>query len=269
MSERRLVVTGDDFGAEPKANQAVEDCFRNGVLTHASLMVCELAAEDAAERARRLPGLSVGLHLVMCDGWAASPASEIPDLAAPDGRFPRDPAAVGLHLWSRRRRARSQIEREIRAQLERFLETGLRPSHVDGHHHLHAHPVIFGILRRLMREYEIPTVRLMHEDRVGGGLTGGLVPGVHAALVGWHRFRDPSLPDGRVYGLRASGRVDEDYLLALLPRLRAQRVEVYCHPGRGPGGEREHEALCSSRVREAIERAGYQLARQGGGEASQ
>ncbi len=266
MSARRLlVVTGDDFGCETQGNHAIADCFRDGVLTHASMMVSEPAVEDAVQRARNLPGLSVGLHLVMCDGRAASSPATIPDLADPDGRFPRDPAKVGLHLWSKRRRVRPQIEREIRAQIECFLETGMSLTHVDGHHHLHAHPVIFEILRRLMTEYDIPTVRLMYEDRLGGTLTGGWIPRIHAALVRWHRFRDASLPDGRVYGLRASGRVDEAYLLALLPRLRAERVEIYCHPGRGPGGEREREALCSARVREAIERAGYALARGEGG----
>ena len=274
MTDRVLTVTGDDFGAEPAANEAIAACWDRGVLTHASLMVCEPAAGEAVASALERPGLSVGLHLVLCDGFAASRPAEVADLTDGDGRFPPDPTRVGLRLWWSRRRLREVLEREIRAQIERYLETGLRLGHVDGHHHLHTHPVVFEILLRCLDEYGVPAVRLVHEDGVGrapqASWRAGFVPGVHSVLARWHRWRSrrpdaagPTLPDQRVYGLRRNGRVDEAYLLWLIPRLRAARVEFYAHPGRGEGGQGERDALCSPRVRDAIARAGYSLARPG------
>ena len=77
---KRLVVTADDFGLALPVNAAVEAAHRRGLLTAASLMVTAPAAADAIERARRLPRLGVGLHLVLVDGKPALPPEELPDL---------------------------------------------------------------------------------------------------------------------------------------------------------------------------------------------
>jgi predicted glycoside hydrolase/deacetylase ChbG (UPF0249 family) len=65
-----LIVTADDFGLHESVNEAVEQASQAGVLTAASLMVGAPAAADAVRRARKLPHLRVGLHLVLADGRA-------------------------------------------------------------------------------------------------------------------------------------------------------------------------------------------------------
>ena len=64
---KRLVVTADDFGLSLEVNEAVEQAHREGILTAASLMVSAPAAADAVARAKRLPSLRVGLHLVLVE----------------------------------------------------------------------------------------------------------------------------------------------------------------------------------------------------------
>ena len=121
---RTLLVTGDDFGLSAGVNAAIAAAHREGILTSASLMVTGDAVPEAASLARDLPGLSTGLHLVLSghEARAASPPQEIPDLVDAAGRFPASPAWAGVSdvlFWGRRR---AQIEREIRAQIERYLE---------------------------------------------------------------------------------------------------------------------------------------------------
>jgi predicted glycoside hydrolase/deacetylase ChbG (UPF0249 family) len=65
---KRVIVTADDFGLTVAVNQGVEQAHREGILTAASLMVGGAAADDAVERARRLPTLRVGLHVVLVQG---------------------------------------------------------------------------------------------------------------------------------------------------------------------------------------------------------
>src|SRR5471032_3146050 len=72
-ARRALILTADDFGLHTRVNEAVERAHRNGVLSSASLMVAGDAAADAVERARRLPTLRVGLHVVLADGRPSSP----------------------------------------------------------------------------------------------------------------------------------------------------------------------------------------------------
>src|SRR3954467_3263603 len=77
---RSLIVTADDFGMAPEVNEAVEEAHRRGVLTSASLVVTGAAAPDAVARARRMPGLGIGLHLALVSAPAALDPAEIPAL---------------------------------------------------------------------------------------------------------------------------------------------------------------------------------------------
>jgi len=272
-----LVLTGDDFGASREVNESIEACHREGLLTSASVVAAGPAFEDAAERARRLPELATGLHVVLCDGRAASSPPTIPGLAGPDGRFDVSPARAGLRYWWRRRELRPQLERELRAQLERFVAAGLRLDHVDGHHHLHLHPVVFDVLAPLLAEYRVPWVRLLHEDglaRAGAPRRPDPVPAIFVALsrrAGRKAAAGGARGPARVYGLRATGRMDEAELARLIRGLRAPTVEIYLHPSRADAaGRAEEAALCSAAARQALKESGYRLTSTrclGGGEA--
>ena len=113
------------------------------MLTSASLMVAGDAFEEAADMARRMPGLAVGLHVVLVDGRAVLPPRRSLISLMRNGRFPRDPFRAGLGYALLSRRGREELDRELAAQFERFASTGLPLSHVDGHCHLHAHPTVF------------------------------------------------------------------------------------------------------------------------------
>ena len=260
---RTLIVTGDDFGMSSRVNAAIVEAHDRGVLTHASLMVAGNAFEEAVALARERPSLSVGLHLVILDGRAVLPPAEIPLLADPEGRFSDSPFLAGCRYFFRPA-ARVQLRREIRAQLERFRDTGLTLAHVDGHHHLHLHPVALSCLADLAGEFRIPAIRLPSEEL---SLALRLDPGNRATKILWAaifgrlrrhgrrllRGKNVRVAD-RVYGLLATGRVTEPYLLRLIPEIRADDVEIYSHPG---ASSDELAALVSPRVREAIRSAEF------------
>jgi hopanoid biosynthesis associated protein HpnK len=275
---RTLAITGDDFGASHAVNRAIIAAYDRGVLTAASLMVSGDAADEAVVLARARPGLSIGLHLVLVDGSAASPSSAIPRLVGPDGRFRGGPIRAGLR-YQFSTGARRELAREIHAQLERFADTGLTLSHVDGHHHLHLHPVVLGLVAEAARALAlcIPAIRLPSEElglamRLDPGRTANKIASrtVFALLRRYGQKRLAGSGVGfsdRVYGLLATGRITEQYLLGLIPMIRAEHVEIYCHPADPLPGERDPEppphgreelnALTSPRVRAAIEDAGF------------
>jgi hopanoid biosynthesis associated protein HpnK len=262
----RLVVTGDDLGASGAVNASIVRCHREGILTSASLMVAEPAAAEAVALVGELPRLGTGLHLVLCDGAAASPPRAIPDLADHQGRLPSSPLRAGLRDWVQRHRLREQLEYEVRTQFERFAKTGLAFDHVDGHHHLHMHPVIFEIVQRCMEEHRVPCVRLMRETRVArpprGNPTEELVPAIFVALSRYHRRRLSARirTADEVWGLRATGRLDTALLCHMVRRMRARTLELFAHPREDTvPGRLEEQALCAPEVREMISEAGYEL----------
>ena len=263
-----IVVTADDFGVSRTVNEAVEAAHRNGIVTSASLMVGGAAFADAVERARRLPRLSTGLHLVLCDGRPTAARDRVSLLTAGNGSFVRSPLKAGWLYWRRRRAITSALEEEVRAQFRAFAEAGLRLDHVDGHHHLHMHPVVFPIVVRVAAEFGAALVRIVEEDavgRVGGvrmsGETSAAVLRLMTDACRRRLTRESSCSSfDRVYGLRETGRLDEVSLVLLARRLRAARVELYAHPDEATeAGRRERRALCSPRVRAAFVEAGYRL----------
>jgi hopanoid biosynthesis associated protein HpnK len=265
---RRLIVTGDDFGARPGVNAAIARAHREGILTTASLMVTGDALDEAVELARAMPGLSTGLHLVLCDARPVSAPETIPDLVTAEGRLPRAPGPTGVAhalLWPRRR---AQIEREIRAQFEAYLATGLPLHHLDGHHHLHMHPFVFGILERCFEDYKVSWVRLVEEQgrtarRGGESWLGEGIAWAFGALARRHRAslarRGAVRAPDALHGLRASGAMDRAEWLRALPHLDGATVEVYTHPDTEGPGRAELEALCDPEVREAVEAAGFTI----------
>ncbi|MDX2041462.1 MAG: ChbG/HpnK family deacetylase [Acidobacteriota bacterium] len=155
-----LIINGDDFGYSEAVNRAIIQAHREGVLTSASLMVNERAADQAVGLAKANPRLAVGLHLVLVLGKAALPHAELPTITKAEGRFTDSSFQAGIKYYFSAA-ARRELRREMRAQFERFVATGLNFSHVDGHTHLHQRPVIFDELIRLCEEFNVRRVRVV------------------------------------------------------------------------------------------------------------
>ncbi|QIE23904.1 Chitooligosaccharide deacetylase [Caballeronia sp. SBC1] len=222
-ARRAMIVTADDFGLHARVNEAVERAHRNGVLTSASLMVAGDAAADAVERARRLPTLRVGLHVVLADGRATSPRSDIPQLVDDHGYFGNAMVRDGVRFFFLPR-VRTQLAHEIRAQFKAFAATGLPLDHVNTHKHFHLHPTVLSLLLEIGREYGMRSMRLPYEP--GGSLA--LRPWI--ALVRARLDRCGIAHNDHVAGLAQSGRMDELAFIKALGTLPDGVNEIYCHP---------------------------------------
>ncbi|MGY2050808.1 hopanoid biosynthesis-associated protein HpnK [Methylobacterium sp. JK268] len=244
---KRLVVTSDDFGLSPQVNEAVERAHREGILSAASLMVAAPAAADAVARARRLPSLRVGLHLVMVEAWPLLPAADLPDLVDGEGLLRRDMGGLGLDLAAKPR-ARRQLAAEIRAQFEAYRATGLPLDHVNAHKHFHVHPVIAGLVLRIGRDFGMRSLRVPREDRdtlrrAEPGFRPGLAldTAPWAALLGWRARRAGLAVPDRVLGLAWSGHMTPPRVAGLLRHLPDGLTELYTHPATAGGFPGEAE----------------------------
>jgi chitin disaccharide deacetylase len=140
----------------------VELAHKQGILTAASLIVAAPAAADAIERARRLPGLRVGLHLVLVDGTPALPPERLPDLVDATGRLRMDVARLGLEICARSA-VRAQVRAEIEAQFRAYQATGLALDHVNAHKHFHLHPAVANEVITIGRRYGMFALRVPRE----------------------------------------------------------------------------------------------------------
>jgi predicted glycoside hydrolase/deacetylase ChbG (UPF0249 family) len=236
----RLIVTADDVGLCREMTEGVIRAHREGIVTACSVVANGLAFDDAVARLREVPWLEVGVHLALVEERSLTTGSPMPKnyVRYLVGRGHPDP------------------EREMRAQIEKVLKSGLRVTHLNGHQHLHMWPRNWKIVERLSAEYGIPYVRRVNDV---GGRAG--------------RMRRAAIGVLNRLGRRAQGRNDYTIGVAEAGHLTAERIvellehvegltELVTHPGVGVprfyahwgyDWEQETEALCDWGVKKAIE----------------
>ena len=270
---KRLIVTADDFGAAPEVNDAVEAAHRGGILSAASLMVAAPAAADAIARARRLPALRVGLHVVLLEGRPVLPAAALPHLTDAGGLFAANAAALGLRVAASRA-ARRELAAEITAQFAAFSDSGLTLDHCNAHRHFHLHPLIGELLAQIGPRFGLRAVRVPLEPaavlRKVAGPTVSPLAALTLPFALWLRSRLAGAglitPD-RVFGLRWSGHMTRERLAGLIRHLPDGLSEIYLHPATSayPGSahgyryREELEALVAPEVIAAARDCGIRL----------
>jgi predicted glycoside hydrolase/deacetylase ChbG (UPF0249 family) len=286
--KRRLIVNADDFGRSHSINEAVIRAHRDGILSTASLMVNEPCFDAAVKLAKENPRLGVGLHLTLLMGRSALPPEKIPGLVNARGEFSNSPVGTGVKYFFRANKVgqasglsasdrqdacptlREQLRAEIHAQFEKFHATGLPLDHVNGHLHLHLHPVIFKILmddseKLGIRRFRLTRDCLARSRRTARGRWFYRLS--HAAIYAWlsGRAREPLRRHGIrhaqiTFGLLQNAQVDEPYILKLLPELPPGDSELYSHPSLDEF-KHEFDAFVSPRVKELVKKLGIELIR--------
>jgi chitin disaccharide deacetylase len=198
-------------------------------------MVGAPAAADAVARARRLPDLRVGLHLVLVDGFPTLPCAEISGLVRRDGRFDTNLGRAGIRFFTLPG-VRRQLAIEIRAQFEAFRATGLLLDHVNAHKHMHLHPTVARAIIEIGRDYGMAAVRVPFEPVEP--LRSAFPDEHHSAplyrpWIEWLRrrlHRAGLFVNDSLFGLAWTGGMVEGRLLRLLPQLPHGVSEIYFHP---------------------------------------
>lgn len=242
---KRLMITADDFGLCSEVNQAVLRGHTEGILTAASLMMAAPATKEAVGMAKDHPTLKVGLHFVCVDGFGLlSPKPFSSHLVWAGVKYFFSPA------W------RGRLRKELEAQLEAFLKTGLICDHFNAHNHFHLHPVVRDIIVDLALKHGICKVRWPSPLPWSGRLKSRL-------------DRTGLKCNDHTFGLKETGQMTEEVWMEKIPQMGEGLTEAYCHPAvapcptlnrwlKGYDCVGEFKALISPRVKRAIEKEGIE-----------
>jgi predicted glycoside hydrolase/deacetylase ChbG (UPF0249 family) len=268
MKKRKVIITADDFGLVPEINDAVLAGYDNGVITSAAMRVNSTASGSAAVSAALRPGLGIGLQLVLCDGQSTLPRRHIPNLVDSSGRFISEPLEAAW-LYRNGGGYVDELRAEIRAQIERFLATGLMLTFISGHFQFHLHPTVIRIIRELAPDYPIPALRkpcsVLAKAEARPGIPGYqsffetqvLSLLVRRGKVGTKEFLGPDRVE-RLAPLRPS---TESGVVARLQKLGSGVTELVCHPGSllpRYDGMGEEAVVSSPRVAQALVDSGVE-----------
>lgn len=160
-----LIIHADDLGLSHSTNMAVIKAFEDKAITSGSVMVpCPWFPEIAAY-IKDHPALDIGIHFTLNAEWqfykwdGVSPSSEIPSLIAKDGYFNSSvqPLVFGANPV--------QAEIELRAQIEKAMASGIKPTHIDSHMGSMFAPALFRVALKVAGEYKIPLFVPMNEAK--------------------------------------------------------------------------------------------------------
>lgn len=266
---KRLIVTADDVGMHRAMTDGAIEGHQRGIVTACSVVVSGEDFERAARELTRLPELDVGVHLTLVEGRPVVPAAEVPSLL--DGvAFRRDWRKFAV-AWLEGSVRLDEVERELRAQIALARSAGLVIRHLNAHQHLHLLPSVWGVVQRIAADLGIPYVRIAN-DRGGSVPFSRRLPVVVLNFLGREaKGRATVTTNDRTIGIAEAGSLHESRMLALLRHVEGV-TELITHPavddnslgttyGWGYLWADELRALCSERVRGAIEGQGITLAR--------
>jgi chitin disaccharide deacetylase len=242
----QLIVTADDFNLSEGVSRGILEAHHSGIVTETSVMVNVGDLPQASAMLASAPHLGVGLHLNITRGRPLAPPQAVATFLGPDDQFLGSPQALPMQMRS------AAVQAEFQAQVERFVRAfGRLPQHVDTHHHVHQHPVVFEALLDLAVALKLP-VR-------------GLDPQMRATMTA-RGLRSPA------HFLGDAGH--EPYwtvtrLLATIQALRPGVTELMCHPGYfdeaiaysryGRQRDIERQALCAPEVAAMLREKGAEL----------
>jgi hopanoid biosynthesis associated protein HpnK len=237
---KRLIVNADDFGLTNGVNRAIIEGHARGAITSATLMANMPAFDAAVRLAKDHPSLGVGLHFNITQGPPVADASRVGSLIDDSGEFWGTSQAVLGRMLAGRLNI-EEVVIELRAQIEKALNAGLRLTHVDSHKHTHALPQICEAIISTIKGYGINAVRAPRElwrfDR--GAKSFKLITQSAGAfgLSQLCRIGDARLKKSGVktpdyfFGVARSGFWTKPWLIDLIERLPAGASELMCHPG--------------------------------------
>jgi len=254
-----LIINADDFGISSKRNAGIIEAHRRGVVTSASLMAYAPAFREAVKYAKACPTLDLGLHLNLSEGEPIVLGHK--SLVGPDGRF-----------WGKdeaRRRAKenllnlAEVERETDAQIDVLMQAGLKPTHLNGHQHIH----IFGALpdpiaraasKRGIRCFRCPADKLRPPIEMPPEKESRLEEyrvSAHRAteIYGAQKMRSTE----HFAGIGLSGHLTLENLISAIKQLPPGLTELMVHPGYadtpdgigGPDRETELRALTDPKIK--------------------
>jgi len=260
--ETALMVHADDFGKSSAVNQGVLCAFQAGVVTATAIMANGGAADEASQLARAHPSLAVGLHINLTEGRPLRPPARVHSLVDHHGFFRHKNAFFSRCLAGMVQGY--QVRDEILAQIEWAMARGLKPGHVNAHHHIHVLPVVAEAIAETAGQGGIRWVRTISAPIWRGPLPAGIIPVTQQLFL--HRLSRRAQRDwtamstvDHFWGFEFARAADRVKMLrSILESLGPGRHELMCHPARHPqnsgaAGEAECAALCHAETRAILQ----------------
>ncbi len=158
--DKLLIIHADDIGLAHSENVATIESMTNGIVNSTSIMMPCAWSTEVGELIQDHPNLDIGVHITLTNEWfnykwkPVSSPEEVPGLVSPEGFMHYDCASVAINATP------EEVEKEMRAQIEAAIRSGIKPTHLDSHMGcvFYGKPEFVASFLKLANEYQIPAM---------------------------------------------------------------------------------------------------------------
>jgi len=248
VNKIKVIFNADDFGLTKGVNLGIIETFKNGPVRSTTIMAGADEFEHAVKLSKDNPNLKVGIHLTLTA--INSVGGVYQTLTDEKGKL------LPLSIIEQRAREGKlnleEVEVEYQAQIEKVLQAGIKPSHLDSHHHTHGLLGVQDVVLKVARKYGIDKIRMV-DNGPPESMRGGL-----------------QTTDYFEVGFFGEGATFKN-LKKLLRNVKKGSVEVMVHPGYMDSvlpeissynkmRNVEKDILTSEELREFLKQGNYEIA---------
>ena len=184
-NDRVAIIHTDDIGMCQASVEAFADLNEVGIISSGALMVPCPWFLHAAEYARTRPRVDLGVHLTLTSEWKTYRWGPISSRDPASGMLDEEGFFYHSSEKAQEHGEPAAIEIELIAQVERAIQAGLLPTHIDTHMGTVAHPKFMSIYIMLAMKFHLPPMIFRLDE--AGWRAAGLEPEfaqVAADLIG-------------------------------------------------------------------------------------
>lgn len=237
---KKIIFNADDFGFSKKINLGILKAFKKGVITDSSLIMTMPGTSHAISLIKKHK-LNAGIHLNLTEG---KPLSKNNNSIIRNHKYLKTNTILIKALANRLKK--EDIKQELRLQIDKFFESGLKPTHIDTHQYLDMIPIIFESVAEVSKEYNISKIRIPDESphsnyhSVGKSFLYFLKPQFFKSIL-VSKFSRKSRKKIKKYGLKTTdhfygiARISSSGVLNsfnhIINHIKQGTTEIMCHPG--------------------------------------
>ena len=254
---KQLIVTADDFGYSKYTNRAIIKCFREGIVTSTSLIVNTRYFNESIKLLKKNKKLNVGLHINL---------TEFKPLTKSESLTDKHKDFIDKNKWFNgyyKQIKKNEVENEINAQILKFLSSGLKITHINGHNHIHIFPKIIDVVVKLAKKYRIKCIRIPYEF------------GIKSLIYEFSKTARTTISKSNLkttdafYGILNMHAMDFDKLSTILNSIKNGTNELMVHPAyidrkgdifhQSKQREKEIQLLTNNKIKQLIKKRGINL----------
>jgi len=267
---KQLIINADDFGLHETVNLGIMEGFFAGCITSTTIMASGNAFDHAVSLAMDNKQLGVGVHLTLIGEKPVCKPEEITTLVDSTGHLsPGYPQFLLRYILGNIKL--DHIRRELTAQVQKVVDSGISITHLDSHQHLHIVPGILNITIEIAQAFGIKAIRIPAEPYffIGGYPCTAMRIVARAGLTFLARLACKKIKKHQLvmpnhfFGMLAGGNMQEEFLGAIIESLPEGITEIMMHPGINNEilnktyhwnyhGQEELAAVTSDKIRQSL-----------------